>query len=124
MTVTQQTLLDFKATLKTFAGAFYNVDVIKVEAPADPPITVKGYIGIRSSSSPLRNSINSDLTGAADQDTYTCLFLAEDWDAVSPGRPPRKGDVVLGNGMRYAIDRTILAQPGGIPMVYKSQVKG
>lgn len=123
MTVTPQLIQEFKQQINIFAGAFYPMTVALVE-DVDNPITIKGYIGIRSSASPLRNSINSNLTGGSDQDTYTCLFLYDDWQAVSPGRAPKKGDVVTSEGMRYAIDRTILAKPGGIPMVYKSQLKG
>lgn len=123
MSVTAQDLQRFKAQLLVFGAILHDVTVKKVDDP-DNPFVVKGHIGIRSTSSPLRNSIASNLTGGADQDTYVCIFLADHWDAVSPNRHPKKGDIVEGNGMRFAIKRTISANPGGINMVYKSELKG
>jgi hypothetical protein len=123
MTLTKQNLQDLKDQMQVFAAAFYDVEVTLVEDQGNP-ITVKGFVGIRSSGSPLRNSIASPITGGSDQDSMTCLFFADDWDLVSPGRAPKKGDVVKALGLRYAIERTILAAPGAVKMIYKSQLKG
>ena len=98
-------------------GSFTLVDTKAV-------VVVDCHIGIRSTGSPLRNSVASPLTGGSDQDTMVCLIFCDDWAASAATRPPKKGDVVEKDGTRYSIERVIKAAPGGVDMSYKAELKG
>lgn len=97
------------------------------------PVTLKGtttvvmakmHVGIRSAGGGMRSARAEPLTGAVDQEIKLAIIMADDWDAVSPGRPPMKGDTFVNMGMRKAFERVHLAAPTGNKMVYKAEVKG
>jgi hypothetical protein len=120
--ITIQNVQQFKDELAVFASLFTETDVTLVDTAAT--IKVPTYIGTRATGGVLRSSQAFDMTGAADQDRYTCLILYDQWENVSPGRAPKKGDVLNWGGLRYAIQRVVLIQPAGVKMAYKAELRG
>lgn len=120
MTVTVQHLERMRRELYKFGAILRDLSVELVDGGT---AVVKGHVGIRASGSPLSNSQAYDLTGASDQDKMVCLLMAKEWDLAVP-RPPRKGDIVNVDGIKYAFERVIQASPGGVKMVYKVELRG
>jgi hypothetical protein len=87
-------------------------------------IKARAHVGIRSAGGGMRSARASELTGAVDQEVKLAVILADDWDTKSPGRPPKKGDIITFNGQRSAFERVHLAAPAGNKMLYKAELKG
>ena len=120
--VTISDIQNMKNAFREMAVMFVDLSVTLVDTGS--VISVTGHIGIRGTSGVIQNSRSIGLTGGADQDTYVCVLDYDAWTAASPGRPPKKGDVVDNAGMVYAIQRVVLANPAGTGMFYKAQLLG
>lgn len=54
---------------------------------------------------------SQDMTDGLQQETLRVKFIADDWDDASPGRQPEKGDQVVFDGHRYAIQTRVRTRP-------------
>lgn len=121
MSISKRDIKRFKKMTRVFGAVFTDITVTLVDDRTEH--SVRGHIGIRASGSPLTNSAATPLTGGSDQDKMVGVVLPDSWDAAIP-RPPKKGDVLEKGGLKYAVQRIILASPGGVDMMYKMELRG
>ena len=122
MSLTTGDIRNMQVAFRELSAMFVDLNVTLVDTGA--VVATKGHVGLRGNSGIMTTTRSSPLTGAADQDTQICLVDYDNWNAASPDRPVRKGDVIEHFGMRYAVDRVTVAAPGNVPMFYKIQLRG
>lgn len=112
--LTENHLKKLASGLKQFRVLFLDNTV---ELAGGGTVTVPLYVTRRSASV-------SDLTGGIQQEATLCLILKEEWDTLSPGRPPTRNDVATYQGRRYAFGEVYQVAPGNVDMLYRCKIKG
>jgi|GEM_PF-4315013 len=65
------------------------------------------------------------LTEGLAQNTERLKFRCSEWDAASPGRAPQKGDQIVVQGRRHAIQAAIRQRGiGDVPLLYVCEISG
>lgn len=73
----------------------------------------------------VRSSGEQDLTDGVSQDRRRVTVMAHRWDAAAPaGRSPQKGDQVVIDGRRHAVEEADPRLAGGIRITWNLVVKG
>lgn len=121
MSLTIGNINAFEQALGQMAVMF---QLCEVELKDGGTIMAKAHVGIRSAGGGMRSARAEDLTGGVYQEIKLAIILADDWDSKSPGRPPKKGDVITFQGQRSAFERVHTAAPAGNKMLYKMELKG
>lgn len=114
MSLTTAHIKQLKAGMENFRLLFVDSEVV---LHGGGVVQVPAYVTQRTARS-------DGLTEGIDQYGTLALFLKDDWDAVSPDRPPGRNDVVTYQGRRYALNDSTTLQPAGVTFLYKCGVKG